>query len=99
MTKSRLVAVLIALFGLAIPAVASAKDSLDPQQWGLTNTSTAQEYLLFNQQINKPLGYGSRTWGVDLDWGQDRGSWRFLRSNRDHRGGVPIGEKVAMYNT
>ena len=99
MTKSRLIALLIVIFALAVPHTASAKDALDPQQWGLTNTSTAGQYLLFNQQINKAVGHGDRTWGVDLDWGQDRGHWRFLRANRDHRGGVPIGEKVAMYNT
>ena len=99
MTKSRLAALLIALFALALPATASAKDPLDPQQWGLTNTSTAGQYLLFNQQINKAVGHGSRTWGADLVWGQEGGNWRFLRANRDHRGGVPIGEPVAMYNT
>jgi hypothetical protein len=99
MTKSRLIAAFIALFALAIPATASATDALDPQQWGLTNSSTAGQYLLFNQQINKPVGHGSRTWGVDLDWGQEGGYWRFLRANRDHRGGAPIGEPVAMYNT
>ena len=100
MTKSRFIALLIALFALALPATASAKDSLDPQQWSITNTATPGYHLLYNDPGRDFVGYGSRTFGVNLTWGQAGGGyWRFLRSNRDHRGGVPFGEKVAMYNT
>ncbi len=104
MTKPRIAIVLIALFALALPTVASASDNLDPMQWGnnvptptfqLPNASTA--YRLWNYP-HGVLGYGKRTWGVDLDW-RENGSWEFMRTNeRDHRRLVSD-EKVALYNT
>lgn len=102
MKPSRIVLLVIALVALAIPATASAADQ---HQWGfspaqnptsvLPNASTA--YKIWNYP-HGGLGYGKRTWGVDLTW-DGKGDWEFMRANeRDHRR-LGRDEKVSLYNT
>jgi len=104
MKKIRLAIALTALLALALPGVASATDKLDPVQWDIGASSlTGGRYYTLKNDINKStLGYGSRTFGVDLTW-NSAGKWEFLRKStspnvRDHRT-PPPGEPVALYNT
>lgn len=103
MTKTRLATALIALVALALPATASAKtDPLDPIQWHMVAPKSGQAFSTFNEINNSSIGYGSRTWGVNLTWGRN-GDWILYRKPvgnvRDHRGQVQPTEKLALYNT
>ena len=102
--RIRLGIALTALLALALPGVASAANKLDPVQWniGASALKGGSYYTLKNEVNKSTLGYGSRTFGVNLTWGGD-GKWEFLRKStqpnvRDHRT-PPPGEPVALYNT
>lgn len=104
MKRIRLGIVLTALLALALPGVANATDKFDPAQWDIGASSlTGGRYYNLKNDINKSkVGYGSRWFGVDLEW-NGSGQWEFLRYSadpnvRDHRTPQP-GDKLALYNT
>jgi hypothetical protein len=108
MSRPRLVGLLALVVALAVPGVAAAKDyKLEAQQWSVSAAAlkTGTSYKFRNLANNSQLGYGKRTWGVDLDWTTSGGDWQFMPDSgnpniRDHRA-RPFGadEAVAIYNT
>ncbi|MBJ7330360.1 MAG: hypothetical protein JHC95_10710 [Solirubrobacteraceae bacterium] len=107
MFRSIILALFAVLAVTALPSAANADVPSGARQWEARNASTLQtgtEYDLFNGQGGQ-LGYGNRTFGVDLEWTKSGGRFVFMRDSgkpnvRDHRRG-PIAEdqRVAIYNT
>ncbi|MDO8213964.1 hypothetical protein [Conexibacter sp. CPCC 206217] len=105
---ARPAALLIALLTLiAIPASASAVSPTDPQQWNVGNYAPSYNspYFLKNMVNKSYVGYGSRTFGVDLVWRSYSTQWQFIPKPpapnvRDHRRyAIDPTANVAIFNS
>ena len=94
------------LVGLLMTAAVRAQDASAAKEWNVNNTSQisyGEPYELYDK--TSQIGYGERTFGVNLDWvGHSGGTFEFRRqapaNTTDHRKG-PIGptENVSIYNS
>lgn len=101
-------ALLLALTAALAPAAAQADTPPGAVQWtakNLGSLKTATPMSLVNTEVGKQLGYGNRTFGIDLDWTSSGGRFEFRAATdsvniRDHRRrAVTETENVSLYNT
>ncbi len=106
MRRSLITTVVTALLALVMVSAANAAVPPGHQNWlnvdaGLqprTAWLSNQAFRLKNNFNGQLIGYGDRTFGVDMDWG-DHGDW--IASLPGHGGTRPIAQssRVALYNT